>query len=217
MRRPMRSRESAQMTAVAAGGLLDRRAFLSGSAAMAAGFTAYALAPSARAEPLTDDPWSRSPGNLTPPYEQRSRFEDKVVRTLTNPKGEPRVQNARTPLHLTHGTITPAGLHFVVSQAGSPDIDPARHRLVIHGLVKRPLMPYDALRDFATITLGIKQPNVFSVHPSLPAKSVKELIALARARPGELPYASAGVGAISHLTIELFLLMLVPFSCIRNA
>ena len=68
-------------------------------------------------------------------------------------------------------------------------------------------MPYDALRDFATITLGIKQPNVFSVHPSLPAKSVKELIALARVRPGELPYASAGVGAISHLTIELFLLM----------
>ncbi len=153
MRRPMRSRESAQMTAVAAGGLLDRRAFLSGSAAMAAGFTAYALAPSARAEPLTDDPWSRSPGNLTPPYEQRSRFEDKVVRTLTNPKGEPRVQNARTPLHLTHGTITPAGLHFVVSQAGSPDIDPARHRLVIHGLVKRPLMfTLDALSRYPMVS-----------------------------------------------------------------
>jgi tripartite-type tricarboxylate transporter receptor subunit TctC len=68
-------------------------------------------------------------------------------------------------------------------------------------------MPYDALNDFAPITLGMKQLNVFAVHPSVPAKSVKELIALARARPGELPYASSGVGAISHLTIELFLLM----------
>jgi len=125
---------------VAGNGLLDRRAFLSGGAAMAAGFTAYALARPARAEPLKDDPWSLGPGNLTGPYEQRSRFEDKVVRTLSNPKGEPRGQNARTPLHLMQGTITPAGLHFVVSQAGSPDIDPNQHRLVIHGLVKRPLV-----------------------------------------------------------------------------
>jgi tripartite-type tricarboxylate transporter receptor subunit TctC len=68
-------------------------------------------------------------------------------------------------------------------------------------------MPYDGLRDFAAVTLGISQPNVLAVHPSVPAKSVKELIALARARPGELSYASAGVGAISHLTIELFLFM----------
>src|SRR5436190_23026575 len=119
--------------AVAANGLLDRRAFLSSGAAMAACFTAYAFTPSARAEPLRDDPWSRGPGNATPAYERPSRFEDKTVRTLTNPKGEPRVQNARTPHHLTQGTITPAGLHFVVSQAGSPDIDPAQHRLVIHG------------------------------------------------------------------------------------
>ncbi len=68
-------------------------------------------------------------------------------------------------------------------------------------------MPYDGLRDFAAITQAVSQPNLFVVHPSLPAKSVKELIALARARPGELVYASSGVGASSHLTIELFLLM----------
>lgn len=68
-------------------------------------------------------------------------------------------------------------------------------------------MPYDGLNDFAAITLGVKQPNVLAVHPSVPAQSVKELLALARARPGELTYASGGVGAISHLTIELFLLM----------
>ena len=68
-------------------------------------------------------------------------------------------------------------------------------------------LPYDGLRDFAAITQALSQPNLLVVHPSLPAKSVKELIALARARPGELVYASSGVGAGSHLTVELFLLM----------
>ncbi len=68
-------------------------------------------------------------------------------------------------------------------------------------------LPYDALRDFAAITQAVSQPNLLVVHPSLPAKSVKELIALARARPGELIYASSGVGAGSHLTVELLLLM----------
>ncbi len=68
-------------------------------------------------------------------------------------------------------------------------------------------LPYDVLRDFAPITQAVSQPNLLAVHPSLPAKSVKELIALAKARPGELVFASSGVGASSHLTMELFLLM----------
>jgi sulfane dehydrogenase subunit SoxC len=109
MRRKSLLLEKSRVQPVAANGLLDRRAFLSGGAAMAAGFTPYALARPARGEPLKDDPWSLGPGNLTGPYEQRSRFEDKVVRTLSNPKGEPCVQNAPTPLHLMQGTITPAG------------------------------------------------------------------------------------------------------------
>lgn len=67
-------------------------------------------------------------------------------------------------------------------------------------------LPYDALRDFTAVTQATIQPNLFVVHPSLPARSVKELIALAKARPGELAYASSGVGASSHLTVELFLL-----------
>ena len=68
-------------------------------------------------------------------------------------------------------------------------------------------LPYDVLRDFAPITRATSQPNLLVVHPSLPAKSVKELIALAKARPGELVFASSGIGAGSHLTMELFLLM----------
>jgi tripartite-type tricarboxylate transporter receptor subunit TctC len=65
-------------------------------------------------------------------------------------------------------------------------------------------MPYDALRDFAPITQAVFTPNLMIVHPSLPAKSVQELIALARARPGEILYASSGHGTNPHLSLELF-------------
>ena len=64
-------------------------------------------------------------------------------------------------------------------------------------------MPYDGIRDFAPITQTLFVPNLIVVHPSLPAKSVKELIALAKARPNEILYASAGHGTNPHLTIEL--------------
>jgi tripartite-type tricarboxylate transporter receptor subunit TctC len=64
--------------------------------------------------------------------------------------------------------------------------------------------PYDVRRDFVPITLADRAPNVVVVHPSLPAKSVKELIALARARPGALNYSSAGTASSSHLSGELF-------------
>jgi tripartite-type tricarboxylate transporter receptor subunit TctC len=67
-------------------------------------------------------------------------------------------------------------------------------------------LPYDGLRDFAAITQGVRQPNLLVVHPSLPVRSTRELIALAKARPGELVYASSGVGSGSHLTMELFML-----------
>jgi tripartite-type tricarboxylate transporter receptor subunit TctC len=66
-------------------------------------------------------------------------------------------------------------------------------------------LPYDALRDFAPVTLAISQPHLLVVHPSLPARSVKELIALAKARPGDIVFASAGNGSNLHLAMELFL------------
>jgi tripartite-type tricarboxylate transporter receptor subunit TctC len=64
--------------------------------------------------------------------------------------------------------------------------------------------PYDPIRDFAPITLASAAPNILVVHPSLPVKSVKDLIALAKARPGELNYGSSGTGGSAHLAAELF-------------
>ncbi len=69
-----------------------------------------------------------------------------------------------------------------------------------------PLMqqvPYDVLRDFAPVVLTGSAPNILTVHPSLPVKSVKDLIALAKARPGEINYGSATLGSSSHLSAEL--------------
>jgi tripartite-type tricarboxylate transporter receptor subunit TctC len=65
-------------------------------------------------------------------------------------------------------------------------------------------LPFDAVRDFAPVTLITDAPNFLVVHPSLPVKSVKELIALARARPGQITYASSGAGTSTHLSGELF-------------
>jgi len=67
-----------------------------------------------------------------------------------------------------------------------------------------PRLAYDSLNDFTPVTQITSAPNVLVVHPSLPAKTVKDLIALARARPGQLDYASSGNGSTQHLTGALF-------------
>src|SRR5262245_7044802 len=68
----------------------------------------------------------------------------------------------------------------------------------------RSQLPYDPARDFLPVTLAARAVNVLVVHPSLPVNSVKELVALARARPGQLNYASAAPGTSNHLAAELF-------------
>ena len=65
-------------------------------------------------------------------------------------------------------------------------------------------VPYDPVKDFSPVTLALRLPNLIVVHPSLPANSVKELIALAKARPAALNYGSSGTGASTHLAAELF-------------
>lgn len=87
---------------------------------------------------------------------------------------------------------------------------PDGHTLIYYAntLWLLPLMqkgvPYDTVRDFIPITHAMTTPNILVVHPSLPIKSVKELISLAKARPGQLNYASAAAGTSNHIAAELF-------------
>src|SRR5215472_10165309 len=86
---------------VAGNGLLNRRALLGRGLVLAgaAGTGASASLTTAAAEPLAVDPWSLMPGTTIPTYGVPMKYEDKVVRTLTNPKNEPRTSQARTPHH----------------------------------------------------------------------------------------------------------------------
>ncbi len=86
----------------------------------------------------------------------------------------------------------PDGHTLVVGQTGNLAISV--------GLTK---VGYDPIRDFAPVTLVVSSPHVLAVHPSLPAHSFKELVALARAKPGQLSYASTGSGSAGHLGVEL--------------
>ena len=88
----------------------------------------------------------------------------------------------------------PDGYTLLMATTGTHTINP--------GLYKN--MPFDAVRDFAPITLIASVPNILVVHPDVPAKSVKELVALARSQPGKLNFASFGHGTSNHLSGELF-------------
>ncbi len=68
-------------------------------------------------------------------------------------------------------------------------------------------IPFSLERDFIPVSLAVVMPNMLIVHPSLPVKSVKEFVALAKARPGQINYASPGVGSTAHLAMELLVSM----------
>jgi len=160
-----------KFVSAAGNGLLDRRAFLRGGAALAAAMTGYAVKPAA-AEALTEPAWSTEPGSLVPTYGVPSKYEKGVARTLSNPNAEPRTQHARTPHHMLQGMTTPNGLHFTISHAGNADIDPEKHRLAIHGLVKRPLVftldslaRYPMVSRFTFVECGGNSAPLFSPEP----------------------------------------------------
>ena len=126
---------------VAGNGLLHRRALLGRGLALAGVIgTGAAVSTGASAEPLTEPDWSVVPGDAMPAYQVPSPFERNVVRLIDNPNSQPQISHARTPHQLLNGIITPNGLHFNVNHGGVPVIDPSQHKLLIHGLVKRPLV-----------------------------------------------------------------------------
>lgn len=123
----------------AGGGLLTRRAFLRGAVALGMGgvLTAHA----ADEHLAAAKPWQKRAGRPFSAYGQPSRFEQGVERSIVRLYGPIAPGNGAsfTPLHRLQGTLTPSGLHFERHHHGVADIDPAQHRLVIHGLVRRPL------------------------------------------------------------------------------
>lgn len=140
---------------VAGNGLLDRRVFLrQGGGLLGAVGAAVGLAGYSRpveAETLVVPEWTKQPGAWFQGYTQPSKFETKVVRgpLPTSAFGGIGPGNARSPLQHMEGMITPNGVHYERSHNGVPDIDPAAHRLLIHGLVKRPLVfTLDALSRY---------------------------------------------------------------------
>ena len=91
----------------------------------------------------------------------------------------------------------PDGYTIVMGHVGTFGFNPTLY----------PKLPYDAIRDFAPITVLATVPNGMAVHPSLPVKTAHDFVALAKAKPGELLYASGGSGSASHLAGEYFKLL----------
>jgi sulfane dehydrogenase subunit SoxC len=117
----------------------SRRRFLKGGVALSAALVTGAGHPLAgRAQPAPDDP-AKVLGGPIRPYGERSRFEqavrEKPPASMTDERGA-----TFTPLNETLGIITPSALHFEVHRGGVPDIDPHKHRLLIHGMVDRPVV-----------------------------------------------------------------------------
>ena len=148
-------------------------------------------------------------------FANAQEFPGKTVRIVTSGAGGP--SDIATRL-VAQGITAPLGQPVIVENraAGNAVVEavakapPDGHTILLYGsaLWLGPFMqknaPYDPVRDFSPITLALTSPNILVVHPSVPARSVKELIALAKARPGQINYASAGNGSGAHLSGELF-------------
>ena len=146
---------------------------------------------------------------------QAQSFPDKTIRIVTTEPGSTSDFLAR---FLAQGISGGLGRQVIVENRGGGLLAsdavlraaPDGTSMILNGssLWLSPLMrdnaPYDAVKDFSPITLAASAPSVLVVHPSLTARTVADLIALAKSRPGELNYGSGSTGAPSHLAVELF-------------
>jgi tripartite-type tricarboxylate transporter receptor subunit TctC len=143
----------------------------------------------------------------------QDKYPSKLIRIVTATPGSNHDWGAR----LVAQELTPRiGQRVIVENRGTiaieyvaRDVPSDGYTVLFYGSTVW-LQPYltkanwDPVGDLAPITLAMSSPNVLVVHPSLPVKSVKELIALARARPGELNYSAGGGGSTPHIAAELF-------------
>jgi len=144
-------------------------------------------------------------------------FPTKPVRIVTTEPGSGSDFVARL---IAQGLTTSWGHQVIIDNRGGASgaiaaetvakSPPDGYTLILYGnpLWLLPLfrknVPYDPVRDFAPVSLAVSSPDVVAVHPSLPVRTIRELIALAKARPGELNYASSATGGSTHVAAELF-------------
>src|SRR4029077_4114323 len=142
-------------------------------------------------------------------------YPNKTVRIVTTEPGSTTDFLARL---IAQGLTSSLGRQVIVENRAGGMVaselvrraSPDGYSLLLNGssLWLSPLMrdkvAYDPIRDYAPVTLVASAPNVVVVHPSVPANSVSELIALAKSKPGELNYGSGSTGAPTHLAAELF-------------
>ena len=150
------------------------------------------------------DPWPVKPVRWIVPFSPGGSTD--IIARLLSPKlaeslGQPVVIDNRSGASGNIGTelvarAAPDG-YMLLSSTMPFVVNPA--------LVSKPL--YDVLRDFDTVMLMANQTSFLGLHPSVPARTVKELIALARAKPGALNYGTAGIGSNPHIAGELFNLL----------
>ena len=127
---------------VAGNGLLHRRFFLQSGAAIAGAATVMGSAQAASVGEAAP-PWMLKQGAPFTAYGTPSHWRTNITRILaagTPAPGREGAGSSRTPLHMLEGTITPAGLHYERHHNGVPDIDPDKHELMIHGMVRQPLV-----------------------------------------------------------------------------
>jgi len=131
------SPSSGDLQAAADGGLLDRRLFLRQSFGL--GGLVF-LGQDAQAAEFERPAWMMKPGQALSNYGQPSPYEKEAIRWISANPALPGNGVSWTPLHKLAGTVTPSGLHFERHHNGVPPIDPAQHRLLVHGLVKNPIV-----------------------------------------------------------------------------
>jgi tripartite-type tricarboxylate transporter receptor subunit TctC len=148
-------------------------------------------------------------------YASAQSFPNRPIRILTSEIGGSSDLVARL---IAQGISVPLGQQVLVDNRAGGSVageavlksPPDGHTLIYYGNalwilpLLRKSVPYDTARDFAPITLTVNAPNILVVHPSLPVRSVKELVALAKAKPGSLNYGASAPGTGAHLAAELF-------------
>lgn len=150
----------------------------------------------------TAQDWPSKPIKVIVPY-PAGGFYDTIARLvgakMAEELGQPAVVENRVGANGIVGTdhvakSAPDGYTIMVGGIGPHSINTSLY----------PKLPYDAVRDFEPIVHVVNAANVLVVHPSVPVRDLKELIALARSKPGELAYASNGSGSSPHLAAEMF-------------